>query len=245
MSLIFGANNTFSQDILKASTDETFFTGGHNDQMPVDPFISGHAFFFWTKLPAWFEKKFEGFKDLSEKNLRAFQGITSLELTTAGIQQGFSTTEAMYAAGIQKPQGFSLTHREWQGLPFTNAYTYWVSSIRDPNTNVATYPKREGIPYASRNHTGEGIYIVTTPDADNVDGRIVQYAQYFTGVMPTKIPRDHLNYTAGTNDMPEIEQTFTGQHHTSPQVDAMAAKILKEQYRFRHEFEFDSKSFEG
>lgn len=252
MSLVKpGSGIAFSGEPWSGSVDqaknESFFTGStQTDNHPVDPLVTGFAFWKWTKIPSWVEQEYKNFRALSEKNLRAFTGMDDLELATIGVQAGFTPNETMAAAGITKPQGFSMTHKEWSGSPMRNVYTHWVSGIRDPETGVATYPKAYGIEYGARNHTGEGIYIMTRPDADNVEnGHIIEYAQYFTNVMPTKLPLGHLNYTAGTQENPEIEMTFTGNRHTGAKVDEFAQKIIKETYKFRHENEFTSSSFGG
>lgn len=233
MSLKKPSSSINVYDPNKASAD-TFFHGQFQSKNIVrDPLVSGFAFIKWLKVPTWVEKEYPAFRAQTEKNLRAFSGINDIEMSTFAIQEGFTGSENMFAGGAQMFQGFSMTHREYSGSPIRNAYTHWVSGVRDPVTGIARYPKDYQTEYSAANHTGELIYIMTRPDADNVgNSKIIEFACLYTMVMPTKIPLGHLNFTAGTNDGAEIEEPFIGVPHISPAVDEIAMEQIKAIYPF-------------
>lgn len=247
-----GEGLAFSQDpwnqSLATADQESFFTGGFNTNpsMSVDPLVTGYAFIFWTKVPSWLTmaEAYPGFKNFTQSNFRALGGIANLEIAGISSQAGFTANENIVAGMPTKGQGFTMRHKEFSGSPIRNAYTHWQTGIRDPETGIARYPKLwpnecGGGNYAAKWHTGELLYVQTRPDADNVDNsNIIEYAHYFTNVMPLVVPRDHHNHEAGTSDQVEIEITFSGKSHQSPQIDAFAKEKIKSQYRFETEGDF-------
>lgn len=221
----------YDADLAKSNS---FFTGHINDQtMEFDPLVTGYAFILWTKVPTWVEKQFPGFKAMTQKNFTALSGIEDMELTTADYISSFNENNHQSAASITKNnQGFNLTHKEYSGSPIGNMYKFWVSSIRDPRTGIATYPKQFNMEYAAKNHTGELLYIVTRPDVNNVGKKNIEFAAYFTNVMPKMIQLNHFNFELGQHDTVNYEQQFSSTMHTSSAVDNFAATKLKEVYNF-------------
>lgn len=228
MSLIRANEGINSFDTTKA-TDKNFFQGQfQSDTIVRDPLVSGFAFIKWLNVPDWVESVYRGFKELTEKNLRAFSGINDVDMNTFAVQEGFTGSENMFAGSAQMFQGFSMTHREYSGSPIRNAYGHWVSGVRDPVTGIATYPAKYQKEYSAANHTGELLYIMTRPDADNVNTpSVIEFACLYTMVMPTKIPMGHLNFTAGSNDGTEIEMPFVGVPHIGKRVNELAAEQIR------------------
>ena len=239
MSLVRSNENIMQVD-QNFGKDKNFFLGQfQSDTIVRDPLVSGFAFIKWLNVPKWVGDQYGNFKEMTEKNLRAFSGINDIEMNTFAIQEGFTGSENMFAGGAQMFQGFSMTHREYSGSPIRNAYTHWVSGVRDPVTGVATYPKKYGVEYSAANHTGELIYIMTRPDADNTaNGKVIEFACLYTMVMPTKIPLGHLNFQAGSNDGTEIEMSFVGVPHIGPEVNKIAVEKLKSVYEFMNAGDF-------
>ena len=220
-------------DTNKAGVDSFFQGQFQSDAIVRDPLISGYSFIKWISIPGWVEKEYTQFKALTEKNLRAFGGLSDIDMATFAIQEGFSGSENQFAGGAQMFQGFTMTHREYSGSPIRNAYRHWVTGVRDPVTNLARYPKDYNLEYSAKNHTGQLLYVQTRPDADNVNNpHIIEFACLYTMVMPTRIHYGHHNFTAGTNDGTELEQAFVGVPHISPAVDDFAAEKIKEIYPF-------------
>lgn len=220
---------------------QSFFTGGLNlKQLAFDPLLTGYAFIVWTKLPKWVVSEYPGFKAMTEKNFKGFSGLSDMELNTQSYAYGFSSNEYNIAAGIQKQNTeFSLIHQEYSGSPIKNGYAHWVSNIADPETDIATYPRIYNMEYAAKNHTGELMYIVTRPDANNISRNNIEFAAYYTNVFPTKIPIGHFEFTQGSHDMVEVTQSFKGNLHISHKVDEYAKKLLATTYSFVTEGLFD------
>ncbi len=240
MSLV-KANEGIMQFDYNAADTKNFFQGQfQSDTIQKDPLVSGFAFVKWLNVPDWVTKEYASFVKMTEKNLRAFSGINDIDMNTFAIQEGFTGSENMFAGSAQMFQGFSMTHREYSGSPIRNAYTHWVTGVRDPVTGIATYPKKYQKEYSAKNHTGELIYIMTRPDADNTgNAKIIEFACLFTMVMPTKVPMGHLNFTAGSNDGTEIEMPFVGVPHIGKAVNEIAAQQLQKlNYEFMNAGDF-------
>lgn len=225
----------------KIATNKYFYNGHMNLQtLEFDPYVTGYSFIVWTKVPFWVEKKFPDFKHMTQKNFKSFQGLENIEMTTNEYMHTFNGNNYRTAASITKGNtGFQMTHQEFSGSPIKNMYQYWVSGIRDPRTGIATYPKIENVEYAAKNHTGELIYIQTRPDANNVNKNNIEFAAYYTAVMPTRISLDHHNYTMETHEEVQIEQDFAGNMEISSRVNDYAKQKLREVYSFTEQGMFD------
>lgn len=217
----------------QAKTD-TFYTGGFNTKtLPLDPLITGYAFIKWIRLPSWFTKTFDYFPAITEKNLKSFQGNDDIEISPVGVQIGFTGNESQFSGAIgSKGSGFTMSHNEYAGSPIIEAYNYWVSSIRDPHSGIATYPSEHGVDYAARNHTGELLYVQLKPSAGKIGeaARQIAYdiedATYYTNVQPLKIQRSHLNFQQGSQEGVTVEQSFTADRWFGAGVLEYAAATL-------------------
>ena len=225
---------TYESGIAKQSS---FFTGGMDFQaLNLDPLITGYAFIIWTHVPDWVTGAYSDFIPMTQKNFKSFDGVEDMSMDTAAYSQSFNGTEYNVASSISKANTeFTLKHQEFSGSPIKDMYQYWISGIRDPETGIATYPVKKGIEYAAKNHTGSLIYIVTRPDANNVSKSNIEFAAYYTNVMPTKIPLSHFNYSQNDHALVEIDIPFKGNMHISPRVDAFAKTQLNKAYSFTTE----------
>ncbi|QDJ97794.1 hypothetical protein PALS2_169 [Staphylococcus phage PALS_2] len=228
----------FDNNIAK---NKWFYNGHMNLQtLEFDPFVTGYSFIVWTKIPSWVEKQFPGFKAMTQKNFKSFQGLENIEMTTNDYMHTFNGNNYRTAASITKGNtGFQMTHQEFSGSPIKNMYQYWVSGIRDPRTGIATYPKIHNLEYAAKNHTGELLYIQTRPDANNTSKNNIEFAAYYTAVIPTRISLDHHNYTMETHEEAQIEQDFAGNMEISARVNDFAKSKLNEIYSFTEQGMFD------
>jgi hypothetical protein len=234
LSRVSSGGKTFAQAATKNVNTTTFYTGGFNTKtLPMDPLVTGFAFFKWIVLPSWFEKKYDWFAGITEKNLKSFQGNDDIEISPIGLQIGFTGNESQFA-GIMgsKGSGFTMSHNEFSGSPVTEAYNYWVSSVRDPHAGYASYCAEHGVDYAARNHTGELLYVVLKPSAGKVGGSSrdisldIEDATYYTNVLPLKIQRNHLNYTQGSQDAVQVEQNFAADRWFGAGVLEYASSVL-------------------
>ena len=221
-----------------ANTDNvnttTFYTGGYNTKtLPMDPLVNGFSFIKWIVLPGWFTEKFPWFAGITEKNLKSFQGNDDVEISSIGVQAGFTGNESQFAGAMgSKGTGLTMSHNEFSGSPVTAAYNFWVSSVRDPHSGIATYPLWSKYDYSARNHTGELLYVTLKPSAGKIGSRgrdisqDIEEAVYYTNVMPLKIQRSQWNYNAGSEESVTCEQSFTGDRWFGEGVMQYAAATL-------------------
>lgn len=225
---------TIKNDLDKISdVTGSVFTGVDNEvDRWLDPYVTGYAFIYWVSLPEWFEKDedLKNFKRLSQINFRGFSGIDGLDLNMGTVNTGFANHEMNVVTGITRQNNdFTLTHKEYSGGVMTRMYQKWVSMIRDPRTGIAIYPKLYNCEYGARNHSGQLLYIVTRPDVTNTDKNIVEFAAFYSNVVPINVPFDALyNFEAGSQDSPTIDINFRGFPEIGPNVTEFAKKILAE-----------------
>jgi hypothetical protein len=197
----------------------------------LNPYVTGYSFIYWVDLPAWFNKDpdLKYYKEMSQKNFKNFSGVDNITLNTVDQQVGgFTGAPAAFAGNIEKGNTeFSINHKEYSGGVMRKMYQKWISYIRDPRTGIALYPKLFNVDYTAKNHTGQLLYIVTRPDVTNTSKNIVEYAAFYSNVMPTNIPYDALyNYEMGSQESPEITISFKGFMENGPDVEAYAKQVL-------------------
>lgn len=237
-------NSGIHQHIVKGSpTGGTIFNGSIRTGVgSFDPYVSGFAFIHWVRIPSWLDA--DALRTYSQKNFKALQGISNIELETEGVKNGFTGNEFHYTKSIgNKSSEFTLKHQAHSGSPLDRIYNRWISGIRDPKTGIATYPAETGLPYHSDNHTGSLLYVVTRPDANNFSGAnsgIVEKAFLFTHVQPKRINLEHYNYESGNHEFFELEQQFSGMMHFGEHVDTMANEYIRDKvYDFYTENTFE------
>lgn len=241
MALSFDTSNSTKYNATQFDQD-SFFTGAFNERAEHwDPLINGYAFIYWTKIPTWMNNTFPQFKSMTQKNFLSFSGIGDWELNTEGVKEGFGTKEHHVVTSINGGfNGFTLKHKEFSGSPIAKAYNHWVSHIRDPRTNIATYPKKYNVEYSIKNHSAELLYVTVRPDADNTAANIIESAFYFTNVIPKKITFGHFNFEAGAQNVVDIEMPFSGEVNIGAKVTAFAkTKIASYAHKFSHSGDFD------
>jgi hypothetical protein len=220
-------------EVIKGATS-TFFTGVDDlINLPFDPIVTGYAFVWWVQLPSWFEKDpdLKYFKQMTQKNFRSFQNIANIEMTSVEQQTGFANRSFDVAAGITTGNTeFTMAHKEYSGGIMRKMYQKWITYIRDPRTGISLYPRLFNVDYGARNHTGQLLYVVVRPDVTNTDKDIVEFAAFYSNVMPTTIPLGDLyNYEQGNQESPIVTITFKGFIELGPDVEAYAKKMLKDE----------------
>lgn len=211
----------------------TYFTGIDNlIDAKLTRYVSGYAYIYWVRTPEFFNQDddLKYFAALTQKNFRGFSGLNDIQLNKSTEQSGFAGNEYNIITGISRANtNFTIQHNEYSGGVMTKMYEKWISLIRDPRTGLAVYPSMYGVDYSSYNESGELLYIVVRPDANNSTTDILEKAVLYTNVTPTNVPLGHYNYTGpGQQDSPELSIDFTGVPEMGPYVDEFARKILKE-----------------
>jgi len=220
-------------DSLMGSTS-TFFLGSDDTiTQSFDPIITGYAFIFWIKLPGWFREDddLKYFEAMTQKNFQSFQGLTDMELETATHQMGFSGNEVAVTTVLRRGNtDFTLRHKESSGSPIRKMYQKWISYISDPRAGgIAIYPRLyDGkYPYAAKNHTGQLLYVMTRPDVYNTGNHTVEFAAFYSNVIPKTIPLSHYSYEQGNQDSPTLEINFNGVIDIGPDVEEYANFVLE------------------
>jgi hypothetical protein len=239
-----GIRQRSSETIQKSNLFTGIWNLNQNNLDAYDPFISGYAFIIWTKMPAFMvradKEMADKFRALTERNFKSFSGIGNINLQVDDLTAGFAGNAYGVVTNIQKENtSFSLTHYEITGSPVRQVYSYWVSGIRDMETGLATYHgliASGAMEYSQKNHTGELLYVVTDPSGGvHENGGGIEFACYYTNVVPTSIPQDHLAYTAGDHGIHEITMEFRGNFHMGANVNELAKKAMKS-YRITQQF---------
>jgi hypothetical protein len=159
---------------------------------------------------------------------------------------GFSNNETHYTKGSgTKPSEFTLKYQNHSGNPMGATYDHWVSGIRDPRTNIATYPKEFNLEYHSSNHTGTLLYVVTRPDANNFEGKNIEFASLWTHVQPKRINMEQYNFEQGSHDMSDADQPFAGVMNFGPKVVDFAQGYVSgdNKYQFLTEADFNIEQY--
>ena len=237
------------------TSQKNFFAGtwdlSQNNLDRYDPFMTGHAYIIWTKLPSFMPSAVRTkFKDMTEKNFKSFSGISDMVMDTESITGGFAGNTYDAASNLKKAEGnFTIKHQEYLGSPIRELYEYWVTGIRDPETGLCTYHGRLGgadCPYYSAKfHTGELLYIVTDPAGALGGEKSIEFACYYTNVMPTKVPQSHLEFTNGEHNSVEIDQDFKGVWHRSKRIDELARKLIDKKYTLNSFMNYGSATNSG
>jgi len=242
---VFGYGPTTQQGFRgygESNPGDNLFQGmwklGHDNLPEFEPFLTGYAFMIWTHLPLFCDEGWKNrFRIFTERDIRSFSGHSDLTLEFEEVTQGFGGNALPYATNMKKDEtSFTMRFYEKAGSPIRNMLNYWLTGIRDPETGLATYHGKieDGtFQYTAKNHVGELIYIVTDPSGGvNKDGSGIEYAEYWTNVIPTKIPRSHLDMEKNSHALVDIDVEFRGNWHYGQKVNELAVKAM-EQYAIR------------
>lgn len=216
-------------------------TLNHNQQI-MDPLVTGRAFIIWDKVPSWVESNYPGFRAMTQKNFKGLTGLEDIQMEVQDYNYGFANNVYNFAGTITKGNNeFTVKHQEFSGSPIKNMYQFWVSNILDPETNISTYGRIHGLDYSAKNHTGSLMYIVMRPDVNNIERKNIEFACYWTNVMPKKIPLSHFEFNQGDVNGVEIEMPFTGNFHIGAKVDEYAKELLAQSFSFITDGLYDPK----
>lgn len=215
-----------------------------------DPMVSGYATFFWTKLPPFMmignRPLIDRFKNLTEKGHTSFDGIQDMQVTTDDMVGGIAGNSFKMATNMKDEfDTFQMKVYELQGSPIRESVEYWLTGIRDPKTGYATY---HGLVdsidggYCARNHTGELLYVVTDPSGST---KGIEYACLVTNIMPTKVPRQHLNLQHGDHNLVTFDLEFTGEKYESAAISKIAKEIFDKRRRVERYIDFVPKNLKA
>lgn len=134
---------------------------------------------------------------------------------------GLGGMGSSFVAGQQLTRTFSCTFREYQDTPVFNAINLWTSVI-DHHYGVSPM---NGNQYLPANYKGSAYVFLCKPTIGNIDQGIqgidVEQFYFFEGVFPESSPYDGFNSDINTNDVVQLNVTFSfdgwpyGREHTS------------------------------
>ena len=212
-----------------------------------DPKIGGYAVFFWTKMPPFMVMAnadlTNRFKNLTEKGVTSFDGIPDLSVSTEDVTGGVAGNQFKVVSNAKDEfDEFTMKCYEIQGAPLREAIEFWLTGVRDPKSGYAHYHGVvEKIPggYCAKNHTAELLYIETDPTG-LASG--VEYACLITNIMPTKVPKQHLNFTHGDHNVVQYDLSFTGVKYESASINEQAKAILAKNMKIEKYLEYVPKN---
>ena len=207
----------------------------------------GYGVFYWITMPTFMElgnkSLVDRFRNLTEKGATSFDGIQDMQANTEDITGGIAGNTFKQMTNMRDEfDSFTIKVYELQGSPIREAIEYWLTGIRDPKTGYATY---HGLVdtidggYSAKNHTGEIIYIVTDPSG-SANG--IEYACMITNVLPTKVPKSHLNMSHGDHPVVSFDLEFTGVKYESTWINEQAKVILQKKRTIEHYLDFKPKA---
>lgn len=212
-----------------------------------DPKVGGYALFFWTKMPPFMvlanNDLTKRFKNLTEKGATAFEGIQDLQVNTEDVTGGIAgNTFKVVSNSKDEFDTFTIKVYELQGAPIREAIEFWLTGVRDPKSGFAHYQgvvsKIEG-GYCARNHTAELLYVETDPTGLSTG---VEYACLITNIMPTKVPKSHLNFTHGDHGIVQYDLEFTGVKYESATINSQAKVIIEKNTKIEKYLEYNPKN---
>lgn len=208
-----------------------------------DPKVGGYATFYWTKMPPFMlmadKDLTTRFKNLTEKGATSFDGINDLTVSTEDVTGGIAGNSFKVVSNSKDEfDTFTIKVYELQGAPIREAIEFWLTGVRDPKSGYSHYhgvvEQIEG-GYCARNHTAELVYIET--DSTGLDIG-VEYACLITNIMPTKVPKSHLNMTHGEHGVVQYDLEFTGVKYESKTINEQAKAILKANFKVEKYLEY-------
>lgn len=212
-----------------------------------DPKVGGYATFYWTKMPPFMiaadKDLTTRFKNLTEKGATSFDGIQDLSVATEDVTGGTAGNSFKVVSNAKDEfDTFTIKVYELQGAPVREAVDFWLTGVRDPKSGYAHYNGALDTVvggYCAKNHTAELVYVETDPTG--LAGG-VEYACLITNIMPTKVPKAHLNKTDGEHGIVQYDLEFTGVKYESKSINEQAKAILAANFKVEKYLEYTPKN---
>lgn len=222
--------NTKNYDELSYFLSGIDVTDQNLDQMT--PYIPGLSRIYFHKTPYFMQKMFpemtNNFRSYFETGYKSVDGINDIDVEFNTYEGGWAGQQfSNISIAKETTDTITVSLYELTGSPVREFIETWISGVRDPRSGVAHYhggvatPKNEGIAYSEKNHTGEMIYVCLDPTA-----RYIEYACMFAHVIPSKVPKSHLNYTAGNRQEVSLDLEFKVTKYESKYINTIAAWYL-------------------
>src|SRR5574344_1031352 len=220
-----------------------------------DFMVGGYGFFYWLSGPTFMTQTgntstlgalWNKFKAITEKGSTSFDGINDLSANTEDITGGIAGNSFKQVTNIKDDfDSFTIKCYEYQGSPLRETLQTWLNGIRDYKIGLAnyagqinTYKTGEGasnkLEYSAKNHTAEAAYIVTDPS-----GFGVEYTCLLTNIIPTKVPKSHLNMSHGDHPLVQMDLEFSATMYESAYINEQLATYHRNQMTLQSYLDFE------
>lgn len=201
------------------------------DQMT--PYVPGISRIYFHKTPYFMAKQFpamtNNFRSYLETGFKEVSGIQDIDVEFIDIEGGWAGQKfSNISLARDNTDEITVQLYEQTGSPVREFIETWITGARDTRSGVAHYhgavqtpANEDGIAYCEKNHTGEFIYMTLDPTA-----KYIEYACMFAHVMPTKVPKSHLNYTSGNRQDVVMDLSFKVTKYESKYINDIAAWYL-------------------
>ena len=184
------------------------------------PYIRGVSRFFIHKLPPFmleFDKEMsQRFKSYVETGYTSVDGIGDITMEFTEFEGGFAGQRySTVSMSRDETESITLQLYELTGSPIREYLDTWITGVRDPRSGIAHYHGMlDKIPYSEKNHTMESFYVNLDPTAQKIE-----YVAMFAHMMPTRVPKAHLNYEKGNHDNAQLDIEFRVTKYESPAIN--------------------------
>ncbi len=184
------------------------------------PYIRGVSRIFVHKLPpflmydyAEFSKRFKAYL---ETGYTSVDGIGDITVDFTDFEGGFAGQRySTVSMSHDETENVTIQVYELSGSPIREYLDLWITGVRDPRSGIAHYHGQlSQCGYSERNHTMEMFYVNLDPTAQQIE-----YVAMFAHMMPTRVPKSHLNYEKGNHDNAQLDLEFRTTKYESPAIN--------------------------
>ena len=162
----------------------------------MDPYTTGYGYVIWEKIP----RILKGFEKAGLFLTAIAKSFTMPSVTVNVIEyNGLNNLKWGVPGTVEwDSQTFTVRMEEYRDAPVMQLIGRWATMIRDLNYGIANMSD-----YTQSAYKGRVLYASTDPS-----GHHVMFAALFTGVFPTRVPLDALNFDVTTQDKVEPDFEF-------------------------------------
>lgn len=207
----------------------------------MTPYVPGVSRIFMHVMPPFMLENDEmatiikNFKSYLETGYKSVEGINDLDVEFITLEGGFAQQSFSNVSAVRETTDeITIQLYELAGSPVREALDTWITGVRDPRSGIAHYhgvlDDNEDYEYCEKNHTGEFVYYTLDPT-----GRKIEYACLFAHAFPTKVAKNHLNYTSGSRSEVTVDCTFKVTKYEGRYINDLAAYYLaKDQLEYNY-----------
>ena len=227
----FNAGNDTVGNIRNNTKDFTkfsYFLGGidvtHQNLDQFTPYIRGVSRIFMHKPPQFmlvmYPEETRNFKTYVETGYTSIDGINDITVDYVDFEGGFAGQRFRNVSlSRDEMDTFTIQLYELSGSPVREYLDLWISGVRDPRSGIAHYhgaieSTTNHVPYSEMNHTSEFIYVNLDPTA-----RFCEYVCMLAHCFPSKVPKNHLNYSTGERGNAQVDLEFNCTKYESPKIN--------------------------